>query len=134
MSVTRGNKHNFVGMNFELTKNGEGEIIMWDYLEECIKTFEEVFNGGDKDPSTGELVRIVGRGRKTDRREGGNIPSCGSKVTVHGKKGQAGYRPGNLLFMWLDRQEHYQRLGKVEAAFTLLEWDLGYGQTNRNER
>ena len=55
MSITKGNKHNFVGMDFELMENGEIEIIMRDYLEECIATFGEAFNGGAKTPAQGNL-------------------------------------------------------------------------------
>ena len=50
ISVTRGKSHNFVGMDFELTENGEVKIIMRDYLTECIATFGEKFNGGAKTP------------------------------------------------------------------------------------
>lgn len=41
MTVTRGNKHNYVGMNFELMKDGTVDIDMNDYVEECIKAFGE---------------------------------------------------------------------------------------------
>ena len=57
MSVTRGDKHNFVGMNFCFTKDGKVEIIMRDYLEECIKTFGEAFNGGAKTPAQADLFK-----------------------------------------------------------------------------
>ena len=41
MVVTRGQRHNFMGMDFELKNNGEVTILTRDYLEECIDTFGE---------------------------------------------------------------------------------------------
>ena len=42
MTVDRGKSHKFVGMNFELLENGRLKIIMKEYLEECIESFEEI--------------------------------------------------------------------------------------------
>ena len=55
MSVTKGQKHNFVGMNIELKNDGEVLIEMDDYIKECIQTFGESFNGGAKTPATTDL-------------------------------------------------------------------------------
>ena len=42
MTVDRGKSHKFVGMNFELLENGRLKILMKDYLEECIESFEKI--------------------------------------------------------------------------------------------
>jgi len=45
MTVKRGTKHTFVGMDFEFTADGKVNFFMKDYINECIETFEET---GDK--------------------------------------------------------------------------------------
>ena len=42
MTVNRGKAHKFVGMNFELLKDGKLMVIMREYLEECIESFGEL--------------------------------------------------------------------------------------------
>ena len=55
MTVKRGNKHTFVGMDFEFKESGKVEISMKDYLTECIETFEEAGeNLGEKCSTPGE--------------------------------------------------------------------------------
>jgi len=41
MSVVRGNEYIFVGMKFATLENGKLKITMDDYVEECIKGFED---------------------------------------------------------------------------------------------
>ena len=41
MTVKEGNKHTFVGMDFEFIGDGKVQISMIEYLRECIETFEE---------------------------------------------------------------------------------------------
>ena len=41
MTVVRGDEHVFVGMKFKTLSNGKLQITMDDYVEECIKGFEE---------------------------------------------------------------------------------------------
>ena len=41
MTVNKGSKHIFVGMNIELTDTGSVLIDMKDYLQECIKLYEQ---------------------------------------------------------------------------------------------
>ena len=42
MTVDRGKIHKFVGMNFEILDNGRLKIMMKEYLDECIESFEEI--------------------------------------------------------------------------------------------
>ena len=41
MVVTRGEKHNFVGMDIEFKDNGTVEILMKEYIKECFVAFGE---------------------------------------------------------------------------------------------
>ena len=43
MSVTVGEQHNFVGMNFRLTSDRKVEINIKDYIAECIETFSRMY-------------------------------------------------------------------------------------------
>lgn len=42
MTAKRGHTHTFVGMDFEITENGNIKILMDEYINECIEAFEEV--------------------------------------------------------------------------------------------
>ena len=42
LTVKRGREHTFVGMDFEFTKNGDLQIHMKEYLNECISAYEEI--------------------------------------------------------------------------------------------
>ena len=42
MTVVRGDEHVFVGMKFKILSNGKVQVTMDDYVEECIRGFEEV--------------------------------------------------------------------------------------------
>ena len=41
MTVSRGKMHNFVGMDLEFKENGTVEILMKEYIKECIEVFGE---------------------------------------------------------------------------------------------
>ena len=42
MKITRGKKHTFVGLNFEMLEDGTIKLNMKDYLIECIHSFQNV--------------------------------------------------------------------------------------------
>ena len=57
MSVTRGKRHDFIGMKVEFLQDGRLSISMRDYLEECIAVSGESFNRGATTPArTGLFV------------------------------------------------------------------------------
>ena len=58
MTGTRGKKHTFVGMDIEFKEDGKVELSMREYLQECINTFGEAFNGGAKTPARPSLFEI----------------------------------------------------------------------------
>ena len=41
MTVTRGKKHTFVGIDFELLEDGNVKIYMKDYIKEIVSSFQE---------------------------------------------------------------------------------------------
>ena len=42
MTVSRGKKHKYLGMNLYFTTKGEVKVTMEDYTKECIKIFDKV--------------------------------------------------------------------------------------------
>ncbi len=44
MTVTWGEKHTFVRIDFELLEDGNVKIMMKDYITECIEAFGEDTN------------------------------------------------------------------------------------------
>ena len=58
MTVSRGNKHTYVGMDIELLKDGTVSIQMKDYLDESIKAFGENVKGRSPTPAKTNLFEI----------------------------------------------------------------------------
>ena len=67
MSTTRGKKHTYLGMDFEV-KNGEVTIMMKQYMEECIKSFGEAISSPATTPSTKSLMEVNDKAIKLDER------------------------------------------------------------------
>ena len=57
MTITRGRKHTYLGMNFEL-KNGKVEMEMKGYLEECIQAYGEVIVSVASTPANKSLMIV----------------------------------------------------------------------------
>ena len=57
MNVVRGDKHTYLGMNFEID-DGKVKLLMQDYLHECIEAFGEEVQSNIKTPSTKNLMEV----------------------------------------------------------------------------
>ena len=57
MNVERGNKHTYLGMNFEI-KDKKVIMTMKDYLTECIDSFGEVLNSNARTPANPSLMTV----------------------------------------------------------------------------
>jgi hypothetical protein len=57
LSITRGNKHTFVGMDLEFGK-GELQVSMKSYLEESIEAFPEEITGTVSSPAANHLYTV----------------------------------------------------------------------------
>jgi hypothetical protein len=58
MSITRGAKHTYVGINFEFNKNGTVQIEMHDYIKECIDEFPEEIKSSSNSPAAAHLFDV----------------------------------------------------------------------------
>jgi hypothetical protein len=58
MVVTRGNKHTYVGMDIEYTRNGEAQILMAEYITESINDFPEECSAHARTPAASHLFDI----------------------------------------------------------------------------
>ena len=58
MTVTRGKKHTYVGMNITLTEDRNVEIEMKDYLKEAIEAYGEMISGTSSTPAAASLFEI----------------------------------------------------------------------------
>jgi Reverse transcriptase (RNA-dependent DNA polymerase). len=70
LTITRGNKHTFVGMDLEF-KKGKVEISMQSYLNEAIDAFPEEIKQTVSSPAADHLYTVNPNGKKLpeDRRE-----------------------------------------------------------------
>jgi hypothetical protein len=58
MTVTRGNKHVFLGMNLEFHENGTASIKMKDYIKESITEFGETISRSAATPAKRGMFEI----------------------------------------------------------------------------
>ena len=58
MSITRGKKHTYVGINFEFKANGTVDVEMEDYMKECIEEFPEEITKASTSPATQFLFDV----------------------------------------------------------------------------
>ena len=70
LSITRGNKHTFVGMDLKFS-NGKVEVSMESYLKEAIEAFPEEINSKVASPAADHLYSINAKCKRLseDRRE-----------------------------------------------------------------
>ena len=59
MVVTRGKRHNFVGMDLEFMNDGTVQILMQDYIKECFEAFGEVTNRVANTPGKHSLFEVT---------------------------------------------------------------------------
>ena len=55
MTVTRGHKHTFVGVDIEFNNNGTVSLSMDEYVNECIKLYEDSIKRTAATPAKGDL-------------------------------------------------------------------------------
>ena len=58
LSITRGNKHTYVGMDIEFPGNGTVEIGMKHYLEEALEAFPDEVSGNSTSPPAKHLFDV----------------------------------------------------------------------------
>jgi hypothetical protein len=58
MTITRGNKHNYIGMDIEFTGDGEVQILMKDYIVEALEMFPEDCTGHVTTPAANLLFTV----------------------------------------------------------------------------
>lgn len=61
LTIKRGKEHTFVGMDFEFKENGDLQIHMKEYLNECISAYEEIDGklvGEAKTPAKHDLFYV----------------------------------------------------------------------------
>ena len=59
MTFTRGKTHNFVGMDLDFKDNGTVEILMQEYIKECIVIFGEEISTGINTPGNNYLFTVT---------------------------------------------------------------------------
>jgi len=55
MTITRGNKHTFVGIDIEFKRNGTVALSMEDYIKECVNTYGDEIPKVAPTPAKGNL-------------------------------------------------------------------------------
>ena len=58
MTVTRGFKHTFVGIDIELCMDGTVKLVMMDYLKKRSEVFEENISGMSPTPAGIDLFQV----------------------------------------------------------------------------
>jgi hypothetical protein len=58
MTITRGDKHNYIGMDIEFMGKGEVQILMKDYIVEALEMFPEDCTGHVTTPAANLLFTV----------------------------------------------------------------------------
>ena len=66
MSITRGKKHTYVGINFDFKTDGTVDIEMHDYLKECIAEFPEDVSKSTTSPASSHLFEVNDESKALD--------------------------------------------------------------------
>ena len=58
LAMHLGNKHDYLGMDFEFMKNGSLEVLMFEYLDSIIDEFPELITGKAATPAADHLFSV----------------------------------------------------------------------------
>jgi hypothetical protein len=58
MRISRGNRHDYLGMDLDYSVPGEVPVTMVDYLKRVITEFPEVITGGAASPAAEKLFTV----------------------------------------------------------------------------
>jgi hypothetical protein len=88
MTVTRGSKHTYVGMDIEYTEQGEAKILMKGYLEEAIKDFTEECTHLAHTPAGAHLFEVNDECSKLNEDDRKLLHSITAKLLFVSKRGR----------------------------------------------
>jgi hypothetical protein len=86
MRVSRGKKHDYLGMDLDYSVQGEVKVTMIDYLKRVITEFPEEITGTASSPAAERLFTVTMRAchwRKNER-----LPSLRSTVALRETRGK----------------------------------------------
>lgn len=67
ISVSRGDKHTYLGMALDYSEEGKCQITMSSYTKEIIDAFPEVINGSSSMPAVDHLFKIRDKSNRDKR-------------------------------------------------------------------
>eukprot|EP00980_Cylindrotheca_fusiformis_P011531 scaffold2712_cov143-Cylindrotheca_fusiformis.AAC.5 len=120
MTVTRGNKHTYIGMDIEFPGNGEVKILMMDYIREAIEAFPEDCTRRAVTPATNSLFKINPDATKLpeEKRE---LLQFDSKIVIRIEESQARYPSADIVSHWQSDKGRRRRLEEAQAPSKVFE-------------
>jgi hypothetical protein len=92
MTVTRGTKHTYIGMDIKFMGNGEVQIFMKDYILEAIEMFPEDCTGKAVTPARNHLFRVNPTGTKLSEERRAILHSITAKLLFVSKRAAPTHR------------------------------------------
>jgi hypothetical protein len=86
MTVTRGTKHTYIGMDIEFMGNGEVQILMRDYILEAIEMFPEDCTGTAATPARNHLFWVNPTGTRLSEERRALLHSITAKLLFVSKR------------------------------------------------
>ena len=86
MSITRGPKHTFVGIDFEIKKDGSVKIFTKEYIREAIQDFGEDVSGGATTPAGNALFEVKDEGNLLSKDKHDKFHSIVAKLLFVAKR------------------------------------------------
>jgi hypothetical protein len=88
MTVTRGKKHVFLGMNIHFRDDGTASIDMKDYLKEAILEFGEPITRSAATPAKRDLFEVEDQGQTLEKSRSETFHSVAAKLLYVSKRGR----------------------------------------------
>ena len=111
LKTTRGRKHTFLGINFEILSDGKVELEMIDQLRDAIEIFGEVIDTNAATPSKHFLFDVSEDVELLDKKRSENFSYSSCKTAIyHFKDIIMGYKHIRIL---IESPEDKERVGNM---------------------
>ena len=134
MTVTRGKKHTFLGMDLYFTKDNMVEITMKTHLTESIEAFGETIEIGATTPAKGDLFLVDKESKPLNDEKAElfhHIVSIQTTICIKTSKNR--HRFSNIIFMYESIKEYTRGLGKIKTSVGIYTSNNRFTQNNRSK-
>ena len=117
MTVTRGDKHTFLGMKLKFPGDGSVRINMREYIMKAFKVFNQPLTRSAATPPMKGLFAVDDRSKPLSDEKMDRFTSVVMKLLWVGKRGRPDTELTTAFFVYKIIEVHRARLGQIMASF-----------------